>query len=538
MADNKTPINYGTSEATRLQQAADVYGAASSQTIADIEQSYKDKVNELAKGIVTGMTPQEKSILEKQVQDLGNRYTQAISATQGQFAFAQQQAQTTAETMADQYAQMQDAQRALAEQTLGAARTQTLPGGLTAAQRDAALEAQRTGAANLAYIGGGAAAPQEFLSPEQRGASGVMGVANLARTLYAQSLEAQKAASRAQLEGSRVNLQTSLEARAMQAAAEREQKQRDQLREFELTGFNAVLAAKTERDNRLAELRANAAAADTRTERDKALAELDIYQKKSDIDLKNRLKEIAAQAKSTGATSVSTAASNFLAEVTGSSSAFGKVLNSTLVNRPQGAPYEKIDKKGVAHTYIRVGGAERELQRNNKPVSLSAFLADEQKMPSFLKVGAQPGIFYMSGGQLIHDTDPLGKLNQPDKTKTITSLDNLNSVLNTLSGYLQQNKMSKATAATYVRNYIVQNVSNEERVAIRFLFGTDDPAVLSSILVPPTKTPTTTTQKPAATTKPTTPPATKPATAAKPTATISLGNPYGLPPVKKPTTKR
>lgn len=449
MAEKKNPINYGESEATRMQAAAEAYATSSAQSVADLEQSYKDKVNELAKGIVTGMTQQEKDLLEKQVQDLGNRYSQAISATQGQFAFAQQQAQTTAAAMADQYAAMQDAQRALAEQTLGAASTQTLPGGLTAAQRDAMLQAQQTGAANLAYLGGAGAVPEQLLSPEQRTATGVMGVAGLARSLYAQSLEAQRAASRAQLEGSRVNLQTALEARALESAMAREQKERDRLREFELTGFNAVLAAKQERDNKMAELLAAAASADTRTEKDKALAELDMYKKKANIDLNNQLKIIGAQAKASGATQVSQAVNDMQAEVKGSSSVFGQNLAAAIANRPQGRPAN------------------------------AAEMVAKGTVPRMYGIKGIPGILYMSGSSmLVHEQD----VADPTKTQYY-DLTNLNRLLTTTSGYLQNEKLSKDQQLLAVRR-MLQAATPQEKIAIQYLFGFDSPELLLVALKP------------------------------------------------------
>jgi hypothetical protein len=498
-------INYGLSEAQRLGQAASAYDVQSAQSVTDLEQSYKDKVNELAKGIVTGMTQQEKDLLEKQVADLGNRYSQAISATQGQFAFAQQQAETTAAAMADQYAQMQDAQRALAEQALGAARTTTTPGGMTAAQRDAILQAQQVGAANLAYVGGAGAVPQELLAPEQRGTGGLMGVASLARNLYSQSLEAQKAASRAQLEGSRVNLQTALEARALESALAREQKERDRLREFELTGFNAVLAAKQERDNKLAELLAAAAGADTRTEKDKALAELDMYQKKSDIELKNQLKIIGAQAKASGSTGVSQAASDLDAEITGRASAFGKNLLNAIMMRPQGRP---------TGTSFNLGGSKINIKINGKPATIDD-LWNANKLPAAFAVPGVAGMFYMSGNNVVHEV----KVNGVPQAQYYP-LENLNKQLNTLAGYLQKQKVSKDQAYAYANN-VIGGLSDQERLALRYLLGTADPGAVAGILsVSGTKTPT-----------PTSAPAKPATTTTKPV--INLANPYG-----KPTTKK
>lgn len=508
-------INYGLSEAARMEQAAQAYGAASSQSVADLEQSYKDKVNELAKGIVTGMTQQEKDLLEKQVQDLGNRYSQAINATQGQFAFAQQQAQTTAAEMADQYAQMQDAQRALAEQALGAARTTTTPGGMTAAQRDAILQAQQVGAANLAYVGGAGAVPQELLAPEQRGTGGLMGVASLARNLYSQSLEAQKAASRAQLEGSRVNLQTALEARALESAMAREQKERDRLREFELTGFNAVLAAKQERDNKMAELLAAAAGADTRTEKDKALAELDMYQKKSDIDLKKSLALVAAQAKASGSTGVSQAASDLDAELTGRASAFGKNLMTAIARRPQGRPI------GSA---VTIDGKKYTLTLNGKEATIDE-LWNANKLISAFSVPGVAGLFYMNGNNVVHEV----KVNGVPKAQYYP-LENLNKQLNTLAGYLQKQKVSKEQAYTFANN-VIGGLSDQDRLALRYLLGTADPGAIASILsISQTKTPTTST-----TNKTSTPPLFFPTAGTGKPSTPKTPTPA---PGPKPTTKK
>jgi hypothetical protein len=478
-------INYGESDAQRAAKAAEAFTQSSAQGITELEQKYKESVNTLAQGIVTGITPTEKSVLEKSVADLGNRYSQAIAATQGQFAFAQEQATKTSAAMAEQYAQMQDAQRALASQTLGAAGVQLQPGRQTAAQRDALAQAQQIGASNLAFIGGAGAVPEQLLAPEQRQAIGMTGVAGLARDLYNQSLEGQKAASRAQLEGSRVNLQTALEARALQTAADREQKERDRLREFEMTGLNAIIAAKASNDAKLAEYLAAAASADTRSGKEKALADYEMFKKQEDTKLQNDLRRIGAQAKASGSTQVSQAADDLTAEITGRSSAFGKNLALAISRRPQGRP---------TGTSFNIGGTKVDLSLAGKTYTIDQ-LWDANKLPSAFAVPGVAGLFYMSGNNVVHE---IKDNNIP--VAQYYPLENLNKQLNTLAGYLQKQKVSKEQSYAYANN-VIGGLSDQDRLALRYLLGTADPGAIAGILSAGSRSTTTNTAstKPAST---------------------------------------
>ena len=456
-------INYGESDADRARKAAEAFGASSTATLDSLGASYKDKVNELASGIVSGINKQEKEVLEKQISDLGNRYSQALAATQGQFAFAEQQAATTSAAMADEYAQMQDAQRALASQTLGAAGVQLQPGRQTAAQRDALRQAQQTGAANLAYLGGAGAVPEHLLAPEQRNAIGVTGVAGLARDLYSQSLQAQRAASRAQLEGSQVNLRTALEARALQAAVDRETKERDRLREFEITGFNALIAAKSASDAKLAEYLAIAASADTRSGKEKALADYENFKKQENLKLSNDLKRIGAQAKASGATQVSQPVLDLQAEVKGSQSPFGTVLDKILATRPQGRP-----------TNVKI----QDPKNRNKTIEIPFDQAIAQgKLTKEYKVAGLNGVLYMSGNSLVWEKNPA----DPAQTELIP-LGPLNTALKIAAGYIQNNKLTGAAAAAYLNQYTLQRLSTQDTIALRYLFGTEDASVLAAVL--------------------------------------------------------
>jgi hypothetical protein len=443
-------INYGVSDAARAEQAVQAYGTASAEGIANMEQQYKDKVNELASAIVSGMSPQEKSVLEKQVQDLGNRYSQAIAATQGQFAFAQQQAATVANEAQRQFEELAARQRAQSTQAVGGVTTRFTPGMVTAAQEDAIAAARDQAAAGAEYN------------------IGMQGVAGTARSLYAQALEAQKAASRAGLEGSRVNLRTALEARALQAASEREQKERDRLREFELTGFNALLAAKADRDNKMAELLAAAASADTRSGKEKALAEFELFKKQENLKLQNDLKRIGAKAKASGSTQVSQAVSNLEAEVKGSQSGFGTVFDKTIASRPQGRP-----------TTIKVQNS------NGKIVDMPFDQAIAQgKLTKQYSLAGVNGAFYMSGNSLVWEKDPL----DPAKTELIP-LARLNTILKIAAGYMQTNKLTGAKGAAWLNQNVIPSLTTQDMLAIRYLFGTEDTGVLASILSS-TRTPT------------------------------------------------
>ena len=456
-------INYGESDAQRANKAAEAFATSSAASVDALAASFKQKSDELAAGIVSGMRQQDRDVLEKQIADLGNRYSQALAANEGQFAFAEQQAKTTSAAMADEYAQMQDAQRALAAQTLGAASVQLQPGRQTAAQRDAIRQAQQIGAANLAYLGGAGAVPEQLLAPEQRQAIGVTGVAGLARDLYSQSLQAQRAATLAQLQGSQVNLRTALETRALQAAAEREQKERDRLAEFEMTGFNAVLAAKAASDAKLAEFLAVAASADTRSGKEKALADYENFKKQENLKLQNDLKRIGAQARATGATQTSQAVLDMEAEIKGSQSGFGTIFDKILAQRPQGRP-----------TTIKI----QDPKNKNKTIDISFDEAIARGLlPAGYSVNGVKGAIYLSGNSLMWEQNP----GDPASDKLIP-LARLNTILKTAAGYMQANKLSGAKATAYLNQYVIPSLVADDIIALRYLFGTDNPGVLAAIL--------------------------------------------------------
>jgi len=294
-----TPINYGVSDQALAQAAAKSYAAQTGQSLDAMKNEFNTKVAELGASIVSGINPAERSVLEKQVQDLGNRYSQSLSATQGQYAFAQQQGQATNLAVQSELAKAQDTARALAAQSLGQAGAPTT-GGMTSAQLDAINAARQTGAAQLAYLGGEAAVPAGMQISPGAGQLGVSGISALSQQLSQNALLASQARSRAELENSRTNLETSLQAQALSAAAAREEAQREQLRTFELQGFRDLMNTQQSYNAKAAELTAAAAASDSRSGQQKMLAQLELLRKQEAITLQNDLKKISAQNRASG----------------------------------------------------------------------------------------------------------------------------------------------------------------------------------------------------------------------------------------------
>jgi len=433
-----TPINYGVSDQALAQAAANTFAAQTGQSLDAMKNEFNTKVAELGASIVSGINPAERSVLEKQVQDLGNRYSQSLSATQGQYAFAQQQGQATNLAVQSELAKAQDTARALAAQSLGQAGAPTI-GGMTSAQLDAINAARQTGAAQLAYLGGEAAVPAGMQISPGAGQLGVSGISALSQQLSQNALLASQARSRAELENSRTNLETSLQAQALSAAAAREEAQREQLRTFELQGFRELLNARQAYDAKNAELLAKAASSDTRSGKDKALAELDFYRQKAAIDLKNSLASASASSRSPA---VSQQANDLAALTIGSASRFGKVLSTAIANKPQSAP----------------------------PATA--------KLTKAYAVTGVPGAFWMNGNIVNYNpkpTDPKSKVQS-------TNVSQLLNELSTQAGYaLGANIPVQQLSASLSQS--LARLNPLELNALKYVLGTSDPANLAQIIV-------------------------------------------------------
>ena len=465
------PINYGMTDADRARMAAEAFANTATTSIADAERQYQSKVNELAGAIVSGMSPQERSVLESQVQDLGNRYSQALAATQNQFAFAQQEAQMTSQEIQRQYQELAARQLGQAAGALGAVSPQYTPGMMTAAQEDAIAAARQQGMADARFI------------------TGAQGVSGLAQSLYAQALAGQRAASQAQLQGQQLNLRTALESRALQAAVDREQKERERLREFELAGFTNVNNLRQSYNAKLAELQAAVATADTRTERDKAEAELDQYQAKSQIELERQLELLRAQ----------TAAAQIGQDMrTPEQKAADDLKQYELQKAIDLRNQMKLDRARAA--LQAANEKPKELTAEQKQVELQA-KGQDTKFSQYVQklLGSKPttqkkatsikdfefeGKFYVSGGQVIRVlpiTDPA----QKEPTKAAIPLYNINTVINELAGYAQENKPTIQQLATIVNNKLADLASTDRNtfLALQYLLGTAEPGTIAQLIL-------------------------------------------------------
>jgi len=465
------PINYGMSDADRARMAAESFATSATTSIADAERLYQNKVNELAGAIVSGMSPNERAALEKQVQDLGNRYSQALAATQNQFAFAEQQAQITAKAIQDQYREIAQRQLGQASASLGAVAAQYTPGIMTAAQEDAINAARQQGMANAQFN------------------VGAQGVSGLAQSLYAQALAGQRASTQAQLQGQQINLQTALESRALQAAIDREQKERERLREFELTGVTNITNLRQSYNAKLAELQAAVASADTRTEEDKARAELEQYQIKSQIELERQLELIKAQ----------TAAAQVGQDTrTPEQKAADDLKQYELQKAIDLRNQMELDRARAA--LQAAGEKPKELTPEQKQVELQA-KGQDTKFSQYVQklLGSKPttqkkatsikdfefeGKFYVSGGQVIRVlpiTDPTKK--EPEKAAI--PIYNVNTIINELAGYAQENKPTIQQLATIVNGKLADLASTDRNtfLALQYLLGTTEPGTIAQLIL-------------------------------------------------------
>jgi len=476
MAD---PINYGMSDADRAMAAAQAFQDTSTASVAAAEQQYQSKVNELANAIVSGMSPRERTVLETQVQDLGNRYSQALAATQNQFAFAQQASQMTAQEVQRQYQELAQRQQLQASGALGAIGAMYAPGMATAAQEDAILAARQQGASDARYI------------------TGAQGISGLAQSLYSQALAGQRAATAAQLQGQQINLQTALETRALQAAADREQKERDRLREFEMAGYQEIQRMRQAYDLKGAELLAAARAADSTTERDRRLAELEMFTQKSDIELENAMRLLEAQTAASQVGRDTRTEEQKLADAMREYEAKGAVdLRNQLALEKARVALAKANEKPTPLTpEQQKAQAQAEGSQTKFASYVSGLIANKPTTPktaTHIKGQKFQGKFYVQDGQVFRVTE------DPTTKQPITAaipIYNVMAIINELAGVAQATKPTPAQLEQLVTMQLSNISSNSDLLlATQFILGTGDPKKITALLL--SKDPGGTSSKP------------------------------------------
>ena len=367
MAKKNDNINYGASEAELASSAADAFQTSTAQAAQDYQAELDRLSAELSSKIETGMTAEEKAELDQRLADVQNRYNQSLTNIRANYGFAQQQSQTMAGQTQRSLMDIQRAQQALAAQSLGLAGYTGMAGGYSPTAVDAQRAIQQTGAANLALIGGEGAVPAGAqvatpFSPTGAGTemgagprAGLIGLSKTAQDLFMTSLLGAEARSLAETEQQLQNIQSRIGIDAAQAVRERVQNEKKSVRDFIIQGMQGLLNLKASQAATQAQLEAAAAGADTRTGKEKAFAELDLYKRKSAIDLNNQLKIISAQASGRGASAAQVKAIQDATNTAlGEDSAFGKLTQQRIANLkqvfngeiapPPGFKYDKATK--------------------------------------------------------------------------------------------------------------------------------------------------------------------------------------------------
>lgn len=367
MAKKTDNINYGASEAELASSAADAFQTSTAQAAQDYQAELDRLSAELSSKIETGMTAEEKAELDQRLADVQNRYNQSLTNIRANYGFAQQQSQTMAGQTQRSLMDIQRAQQALAAQSLGLAGYTGMAGGYSPTAVDAQRAIQQTGAANLALIGGEGAVPAGAqvatpFSPTGAGTemgagprAGLIGLSKTAQDLFMTSLLGAEARSLAETEQQLQNIQSRVGIDAAQAVRERVQNEKKSVRDFIIQGMQGLLNLKASQAATQAQLEAAAAGADTRTGKEKALAELDLYKRKSAIDLNNQLKIISAQASGRGASAAQIRATQeAVATAVGEASGFGKITQQRIANLtsvfngkiqpPKGFKFDKTNK--------------------------------------------------------------------------------------------------------------------------------------------------------------------------------------------------
>jgi hypothetical protein len=307
------------SEASMKQAQAAAYEQTIQPSIDQLNKQLADTVAEMNSKIVTGMSDTEKADLQGRIEQLKTQYADALSRSQGQFAFAQKAAETSSAATQQGLQDVFKAQQALAAQALGQTAVAAPGSGYIADVAGAQRAAQQNAAAGLAVTGGDLSVPQGALvrtpalaaGPETTlggaTAGGLIGVSAATADLYKQMLEGSRARALTDLEAQRNAIDQTIRLTADQAARQREAEQRAKVDSFKQQALMSIMSITASKQETLAGLQAAVASASTQTERQKAQAELDKFSQQEKIRLENDLKRINAQNRASGGTGVTAA---------------------------------------------------------------------------------------------------------------------------------------------------------------------------------------------------------------------------------------
>ena len=307
------------SESSMKQAQAAAYEQSIQPSIDQLNKQLTDTVAEMNAKIVTGMSEGEKADLQGRIEQLKTQYADAISRSQGQFAFAQKAAETSSAATQQGLQDVFKAQQALAAQALGQTAVAAPGSGYIADVAGAQRAAQQAAAAGMAVTGGDLSVPQGALvrTPALAAgpgttlagatAGGLIGVSAATADLYKQMLEGSRARALTDLEAQRTAIDQTIRLTADQAARQREAEQRGKVDSFKQQALMNIMSITASKQETLAGLQAAVAAASTMTERQKAQLELDKFSKQEKIRLENDLKRINAQNKAGGGGGVTAA---------------------------------------------------------------------------------------------------------------------------------------------------------------------------------------------------------------------------------------
>jgi hypothetical protein len=376
-------INYGPSAAKLAEASAAAYEQGSAATLADINRQIAEESARMEAGVVAGMSPEETASMNARVNALKERAANVIASSQGAYQFAQQQAQSSADLYTRQMEELQTAQRNLAAQALGQARTNLSPVDAGRFTSEGLRSIAENAASVMATVGGERGLPAGSLVPTaglvETGGAGLTGIQGQQNLLFGRALTAGQARAFSELQAQQMALATQIETQARESSAEREQRERQRVSDFRSSMFQYATQLAAQIGNNLNELKAKAAGADTRSGKKVAQAELDAYEKKSAINWKFTLKQIQAQARGQGLSKEETAMLEFDAnQQRGNNEPLGKLLSGGLLNIPN-------------LTTDTITG--RILNADGKPLSLPG----------------DRGQWFLDAGVLLYDPDGTGK---------------------------------------------------------------------------------------------------------------------------------
>jgi len=443
-------INYGESDAAKAAKAAAAFETSSGETLADINADIAKTSAEMEAAIVKGMSPQEQAALTQKLAALSDRAKAVIDASKGAYQFSIDQSKIAADEYATQMQAAQTAQRQLAGQAFGQLQAAPALGGYDRNIAEGSRAIKETAGAYMAALGGEGSVPVGLLptmpgliTPGQQGtAGGLVGVSQGTSQLFNRALSASQARAFAELQGQQLALASQLEINAADAARAREEKEREEIRQYRTTALLNAQNIAAQIGKTRAELLAAAAGADTRTGKQRAEAELAAYDKKAAIDWKYTQKQIAAQAKAKGMSAEESAMQQYDLDASlGATSIPGQLFNNSL-------------KYLSALPTDRTTGTL--LGRDGKP----------------LKIAGDRGTWTLDAGVLYYDIDgPTGK--QPSRP---VPMDQIVKKVNAKLGQIQSLPKNKQREAwdSFWSDTKVGLADPTQRRALAILVGSDD----------------------------------------------------------------